>query len=393
LRRPLHVLAAGKAADAMAAAVAAAFGDSIRAGLIVAPASEASTPRRFERIAGAHPVPTEASEAAGRRALAFAQSLGPDDDLLILLSGGASALMAVPADGITLDDKRRTTALLLRGGADIHALNTVRKHLSAIKGGRLAAATRATCRALAISDVIGDDLSVIASGPTVPDASRFADALDIVTSFEPRSGGAFPDAVKRRLADGAAGSIDETPKPGDARLARTDTHVIGSRRDAMNGAVAEAGTRGYRVVRLDDAIVGEARIAAAGHMRAVMQIAAGIGRPACIVSSGETTVHVTGAGRGGRNQEFVLAAAEILGQIEVAGAVASVGTDGIDGPTDAAGAYADATTIDRALGEGLAPDRFLHDNNSYAFFEALGDLIHTGPTGTNVGDLQVILLA
>jgi hydroxypyruvate reductase len=380
----------------MADAAWARYGERILRGLVISadpsPVQYAD-PSPFERLAGGHPVPTEASEAAGRRALAFAQALGTEDDLLILLSGGASALMAVPADGITLDDKRRTTTLLLRGGADIHALNTVRKHLSAIKGGRLAAATRARCRALVISDVIGDDLSVIASGPTVPDASRFADALAIVESFEPRSGGHFPAAVKARLADGAAGSIDETPKPGDPGLARAETHVIGSRRDAMNGAVEEAGTRGYRVVRLDDAIVGEARIAAAGHMRAIMQIAAGIGRPACIVSSGETTVHVTGTGRGGRNQEFALAGAEILAQIETAGAIASVGTDGIDGPTDAAGAYADGTTIDRALGDGLAPDRFLHDNDSYAFFEALGDLIHTGPTGTNVGDLQVILLA
>jgi hydroxypyruvate reductase len=205
----------------MATAARARFGDRILRGLVIfadpSPVQDADPPP-FERIAGAHPVPTEASEAAGRRALAFAQSLGPDDDLLILLSGGASALMAVPADGITLEDKRRTTALLLRGGADIHALNTVRKHLSAIKGGRLAAATRAACRALVISDVIGDDLSVIASGPTVPDASRFADALDIIETFERLSGDAFPPAVKARLADGAAGAVEETPKPGDPLL-------------------------------------------------------------------------------------------------------------------------------------------------------------------------------
>lgn len=380
----------------MAGAAVQQLGEQILEGIIIARGS-APIPDHFCQIVGGHPTPTPDSEEGGRRALVLARSLGADDRLLILLSGGASALMAAPADGITLDDKRRTTAALLRAGADIHALNTVRKHLSAIKGGRLAVSTRARCDVLVISDVVGDDLSVIASGPTVPDASRFEDALDILRRFsggvDPKGGGAFPSAVVQHLIDGAAGQIEETPKPGDPRFERVTTRVIGSRRNAMDGAVAEAGARGYTVVRIDDAIVGEARAAAGSHLRAVLALAAGIGRPACIVSSGETTVHVTGSGKGGRNQEFVLAAAELLDQIETSGSVASAGTDGIDGPTDAAGAYADAATIDRALADGLAPDRFLSDNNSYAFFQALGDLIHTGPTGTNVGDLQVILLA
>lgn len=342
-------------------------------------------------IAGGHPVPTFESEVAGRAALAAAAALGADDHLLVLLSGGASALMAVPCEGLTLDDKRETTAQLLRNGADIHALNTVRKHLSAIKGGRLATATRARCDVLVISDVIDDDLSVIASGPTVPDGSRFAEALDIVHRFG--GAAAFPHRVVSHLAAGAAGTLAETPKPGDVRFERVRTKIIGSRRDAMQGAAAEGAARGYHVVQIDEPVVGEARRSAASHLRNVFAIANGVGRPACIVSTGETTVQVRGRGTGGRNQEFTLAAAELLSQTGQSCAIASVGTDGVDGPTEAAGAYADATTIDRALAQGLPPDRYLADNDSNTFFRALEDLIHTGPTGTNVGDLQVILLA
>lgn len=361
------------------------------AGVIVGlPGAPPATVAAVDRIAGGHPIPTEESERGGRRALDVARALGPEDYLLVLLSGGASALMTVPANGVTLADKRATTARLLRAGADIRALNIVRKHLSAIKGGQLAAATRARCDVLVISDVVGDDLSVIASGPTVPDASRFADALDIIRRFGGE--GAYPGPVVRRLAHGAAGALPETPKPGDERFERVRTRVIGSRRDAMTGAIAEAAARGYHAIRLDDPITGEARVAAASHMRAVTALSRDLARPACIISSGETTVHVVGRGRGGRNQEFALAAAPMLSQLEAA-ALACAGTDGIDGPTTAAGAYADSTTLARARTASLSPADYLADNNSYAFFETLGDLIHTGPTGTNVGDLQVFLLA
>jgi glycerate 2-kinase len=383
---------------ARAALAKAAFRTTVLAG---PPRSDgtvsAGRPKEFEnagaltQIAAGHPMPTSESEWAGRAALAAAAALGPDDYLLVLLSGGASALMAVPAEGLTLDDKRETTARLLRSGADIHALNTVRKHLSAIKGGRLAAATRARCDVLVISDVVDDDLSVIASGPTVPDGSSFAGALDIVHRFGGQA--AFPHRVVSHLAAGAAGTVAETPKPGDARLERVRTTIIGSRRDAMKGAAAEATARGYRVVQIQEAVVGEARRSAASHLRNALTLAQRISRPTCIISSGETTVHVRGRGTGGRNQEFTLAAAELLNQAGQSCAIASVGTDGVDGPTDAAGAYADATTIDRALAQGLPPDQYLAENDSYTFFRALEDLIHTGPTGTNVGDLQVILLA
>jgi glycerate 2-kinase len=388
--RGIRVIAAGKAAPAMALAAAQSLGPRIRAGLVIS-AQRSAVPDGFDSIVGGHPLPTAASEAAGRKALALAESVAADEMLLVLISGGASALMAVPADGVTLDDKRATTGQLLLGGADIHALNTVRKHLSAIKGGRLAARVRGVCRALAISDVVGDDLSVIASGPTVADASRFQDALDVIARFGGE--GAYPPAVVARLRRGADGAIGETPKPDDPRLARAETTVIGSRRDAMAGAAAAAASLGYDVLRLDDPVIGEARSAGVSHMRAVLARTDGVRRPVCVVSSGETTVHVTGHGTGGRNQEFALAAAELLPAVAAAVAIASVGTDGVDGPTDAAGALADSTTMARALAAGLSPARYLSDNNAYAFFGALGDLIHTGPTGTNVGDLQVILLA
>ena len=375
----------------MAAAAARRLGPRIRAGLVIS-AIATDVPDRFESIVGGHPLPTPSSEAGGRKALDLAASVDAGETLLVLISGGASALMAVPADGITLDDKRATTDRLLRAGADIHALNTVRKHLSAIKGGRLAARVRGTCRTLVVSDVVGDDPSFIASGPTVADASRFQDALDVIVRFGGEA--AHVPAVVTRLRRGASGdrAVPETPKPGDARLARAQTAVIGSRRDAVAGAAAGAAALGYQVLRLDDAVVGEARTAAVSHMRAALARAAGIGRPVCIVSSGETTVHVTGRGKGGRNQEFALAAAPLLAQHGMS-VVASVGTDGIDGPTDAAGAIADSTTVARAAAAGLPLDRHLDDNDSYAFFRALGDLVITGPTGTNVGDLQVILLA
>jgi len=382
-------VAAGKAARAMAWGASGALRHRLRSGLIVAPSAE--TFGSFEAIAGGHPIPDAASERAGRRALDIAESLGDRDTLLVLLSGGASALMAVPADGITLDDKRRATSQLLRAGADIHALNTIRKHLSAIKGGWLADRAAGRVRSYVISDVVGDDVSVIASGPTVFDASTFADARRLLDRYG--GAAAYPPAVVERLDRGVRGEVRETPKPAARAFVQPAIRVIGSRRDAMAGAAAQAATLGYEVIRLDDPVVGEARDAAVSHVRAVTARAADVRRPACFVSSGETTVRVTGHGRGGRNQEFALAAAEPLAHAGGDTRLASVGTDGIDGPTDAAGAVADSTTLQRARSAQLNASQFLADNDSYAFFDALGDLVRTGPTGTNVGDLQVILLA
>ena len=363
------------------------LGPRLIAGMVVAPVVPELAPPLVGFVGG-HPTPTAESEAAGRYALALAGR--PDDELIVLISGGASALMAVPAEGLTLEDKRRTTAQLLRAGADIESLNTVRKHLSAIKGGWLAARAGA-CRTLAISDVVGDDQSVIASGPTVADASTFEQALAVIERY----GGAslYPAAVIAHLRAGAAGRIDETPKPGDPRLDRASASVIGGRRDAMAGAAREAERRGYHASIVEDPVVGEARSAAVAFVRTMLARAEGLPRPLCLVSSGETTVHVTGRGRGGRNQEFAVAAADVLAHGRTTAVVGSVGTDGVDGPTDAAGGVADATTAARARAAGLDLRRYLDDNDAYAALDALGDLVKTGPTGTNVGDLQVLLIS
>ncbi len=390
LNGPAYVLvAAGKAAHGMATSAVRLLGTRLRRGLVVAPvAVEVSGP--LEAIVGSHPVPTPASEGAGRRALAFAKDAPPDGGLLVLLSGGASALMAVPADGVTLEEKARTTNLLLRAGADIGALNAVRKHLSAIKGGWLASDASAPSFTLAISDVVGDDLSVIGSGSTIADPTTFTGALEVLQ----RHGGidAYPAAVIARLARGARGELPETPKPGDPRLARSRSWVIGGRHAAMRGAEDEARRRGY-VVRVTEApVTGEARDAARLRLAATAAEASGGGRPLCLISSGETTVRVTGPGRGGRNQEFALAGARALESLGASAVLASAGTDGVDGATDAAGALVDSSTIERARRAGLSPQPFLDENDAHAFFNALGDLIHTGPTGTNVGDLQVLLI-
>lgn len=390
---PLRVIAAGKAAVPMARAAHELFGPRVRAGLVIGPPGAGGAVLPFELVVGGHPMPTGESERAGRRALAVAAELQPDESLLVLLSGGASALMAVPAAGLTLADKQATTRHLLRAGATIHELNTVRKHLSASKGGWLAAAAPGACRTFAISDVVGDDPSVIGSGPTVPDTSTFRDAFDVLQRYAGVAGDAYPRAVLDRMAGGLRGEVPDTPKPDDARLARSVMSVIGGRRHAMDGASAAAASRGYHVIRIDDAVVGEARASAVAHLRAALARATDAGRPACIVSSGETTVRVTGDGIGGRNQEFALACAEVLAASGAPAVLASIGTDGIDGPTDAAGALVDATTLDRARAARLDPAAFLSRNDTYHFFEALGDLITTGPTGTNVGDLQIFLLA
>lgn len=384
----VHVVCAGKAADAMASGAARVLGSRLVSGLLVSHGVVAAA-GPFELIPGGHPLPTAESERAGRRALAIAESVRPGERFLCLLSGGASAQMAVPAAGISLTDKQETTSRLLRAGADITALNTVRKHLSDLKGGGLALRSVSGCHTLALSDVVGDDVAVIGSGPGVPDGSRFGEAIEALR----HCGGleAYPVAVLERLRAGERGELPETLKPLDARAARATASIIGSRATAMDGACDAARRLGYHVLRIDSPVIGEARQAAVACLRDIAARTRHLDGPVCVVSSGETTVRVTGSGRGGRNQEFALAAAGELAAFGPAACLASVGTDGIDGPTDAAGAFADGATLDRARRAGLDPDTFLRDNDSYAFFEALGDLFVTGPTGTNVGDLQVLL--
>lgn len=328
---------------------------------------------------------------AARRALELAAAAGEGDLLLLLLSGGASSLMALPAGPLSLDVKQKTVRALLEGGADIHELNTVRKHVSAIKGGRLAAACRGSVLTLAVSDVVGDDLSVIGSGPAVADPSTWAMALDVLDRFGGRN--AYPAEAVTWLQRGLEGELPDTPTSDDPRLARAAARVIGGRGVAIDAARQAAVLLGYHVRVLEPAVVGEARVAAAAHVALVADAVRSCSRPQCVISAGETTVHVTGRGKGGRNQEFALAMADDIAVLGARVVAASVGTDGVDGPTDAAGALVDSTTITRAHAAGLAaPDVYLEDNNAYAFFEVLDDLIKTGPTSTNVGDLQAVLI-
>jgi glycerate-2-kinase len=314
------------------------------------------------------------------------------DLLLVLISGGGSSLMARPAAEIPLEAKQRTARILMEQGADIYELNTVRKHLSAIKGGQLALAARGSVLTLAVSDVVGDDLSVIASGPTVADDSTFAGALEVL---DRRGGRAiYPPPVVDRLVRGVAGDVPETPPTGDPRLARALARGIGPQRGAIEGARRAAVSLGYDVHIVPEPVTGEARDAARQHVARTAEAIASMRRPVCVIASGETTVTVRGQGKGGRNQEFAFAMAQALAALGPRVTAASVGTDGIDGPTDAAGAIVDSTTFERAGAAGLAaPEDYLNNNNTYEFFDRLGDLIRTGPTNTNVGDLQVILVA
>jgi hydroxypyruvate reductase len=346
-------------------------------------------PQRVTWFEGSHPFPDERSVAAGRAGLALAAGVGADQTLVLLLSGGASALAAVPADGITLAEKRRAIEVMMHAGADIHALNTVRKHLSAIKGGRLASQCRGSTITLAVSDVVGDDVSVIGSGPGVPDPSTWADAARALAQF---GNDHHPGSVRATIAAGAAGALADTPKPGAPELTRASAHIIATQRDALRDAASEASARGYETTVVPTPVTGEARVAAARWLgdRADLLRKARHG-PICAISAGETTVRVTGSGRGGRNQEFALALVDALAAAEVDLIVTSIGTDGIDGPTDAAGAIAEGSTQARARARGLSPAASLEQNDSYSFFAALGDLIHTGRTDTNVGDLQVML--
>ena len=388
-----YVVAAGKAAWPMARALAHLEPSIVHRGMIAGPVIGTATdavPAGFEHFAAGHPSPNPASVAAGTRALELARAAKADADsvLMVLLSGGASAMLAAPADGVAIEDKIAAARALMNAGVAIGGLNCVRKHLSAIKGGQLAAAARRTVT-LAISDVhtpVPDDPSVIGSGITVPDPTTFAEAQRIA------AGVAVPERVRARLARGADGWLPETPKPGDPRFAGNVYEIIGNRVTALEGARRMAETLGYRVIVLDRATEGEARDAAWRFGERAARLAAGAA-PACVLAAGETTVTVRGDGRGGRNQELALAAAPIVAGLGRDAVLASVGTDGADGPTDAAGALVDATTLRRAEALHLDRESTLARNDAYHFFQPLGDLITWGPTGTNVGDVQLLLTA
>jgi glycerate 2-kinase len=390
ISRPVSVVAVGKAAAAMSTAFVETPGPTLRR--VVAIGTHATTPlaESIEWIESGHPFPDERSEHAALRALDLAKNVRSDELLVVLLSGGASALMSAPIEGLSLADKVRTTKLMMEAGADIHALNTVRRHLSGVKGGRLAAACAGQTVTLAISDVIGDDLNAIGSGPSVPDATTWADAADALSRFTGPE--AYPDAVRDVIRRGLRGELADTPKPGDAVFERSVARVIGSRIDAIEGARAAALARGYYPIVIADPVRGEAREVALDWWARVRMLVASAPRPACVISAGETTVRVTGSGRGGRNLEFALALAQLVAAHPGLIAGTSIGTDGIDGSSGVAGAIVDSTTIDRATQARLElPGRYLDANDSSAFFAPLGDQIELGRTDTNVGDLQVFL--
>ncbi len=375
----IQVIGAGKASAAMARAVERVLGRQVTGGLVNVPEGiQGGRPRRIELHDSSHPVPDARGVEGAQRILEIAREATPRDLLLCVISGGASALMPAPAPPLTLSAKQTVTRQLLARGATIHEINTVRKHISQIKGGQLAKlAWPATVVALILSDVIGDDLDVIGSGPTVPDSSTLVDATRILKKYSIE---ALP--------------LHETPKPGDPELTRVQNLIVGSNRLAIDAALLKARDLGYRTVMLSTFIEGETREIASMHAAIAKEVLATgrpARRPACILSGGETTVTLRGDGMGGRNQEFVLAAAIAL---EGFGPVTlfSAGTDGADGPTDAAGAVADQTTLVRARALGLDARLFLAENDSYHFFEKLNALVMTGPTGTNVMDIRMLLV-
>jgi glycerate 2-kinase len=380
------VVGAGKAAAAMAKAVEDRWRGPLE-GLAVTRYGHGLPCRRIEVVEAAHPVPDEAGQRAAARILAMAQGLGPDDLLLCLVSGGGSALLALPAPGVSLEDKRAVNRALLKSGAVIGEMNCVRKHLSAIKGGRLgAAAFPAPVVSLLISDVPGDDPSVIASGPTVPDPTTAADALAIIERY----GIAAPPSVLTHLREGR----DETPKPGDPRLAASRVVITARPQGALEAAAAVARAAGVAPVILGDAIEGEARdvgIVHAGIARQVARHGQPAAAPAVLLSGGETTVTVRGTGHGGRNAEFLLALALALDGAPGTFALAA-DTDGIDGTEDNAGALLAPDSLARAAALGLSPRALLAANDAYGFFAGLDDLIVSGPTRTNVNDFRAVLV-
>ena len=377
----VYVVGAGKAGSSMAKAAERVLGRRIEAGFLNVKYGHAIRLRRIELNECGHPEPDARGMAGAERIVEIAAAAQRKDLVVCLISGGASALTPLPAAPVTLEQKRSVTALLLSAGADIHEMNAVRKHLSRIKGGQLARfAWPARVETLVLSDVVGDNLDVIGSGPTAPDSSTFADARRVLERYNIWQ--RAPQSVRDRLA----GGFEETPKPGDPIFRRVRNRIVGGNRLALAAAARRARELGYRTQILSSEIVGETRDIARMHA-AILREAARRRGAQCIVSGGETTVTVRGNGLGGRNQEFALAAA-----IDIAGlpdaVVFSAGTDGSDGPTDAAGAIADGETLTRDP-EARA---YLDNNDSYRYFESLGDLVKTGPTHTNVIDVHIMLL-
>jgi glycerate-2-kinase len=392
--RHIYVAGAGKASAAMAREVEKVLGYRIHHGVVVTKYGHGLALTHCRVMEAGHPVPDENGMAGGMALLDLVSGAGPDDLVLCLISGGASALTPAPADGISLGDKQETTRQLLGCGATIHEINTVRKHLSRIKGGQLcAAANGARVVSLILSDVIGDDLDIIGSGMTAPDTGHFRDCQVILERYQVWD--RVPEPVQNHILAGMNGRIPDTPKPGDPVFSRVFNQVVGSLSDALSAAAIEAKHLGFTPLVLSSMIQGEAGEAA----KVLCAIAAETRRsgnpvspPAGLLSGGETTVTLRGAGKGGRNMELALAGAMAL-QGTSGILLLSAGTDGTDGHTDAAGAFADGNTVSRAQNLGLSAEKHLNENNAYPFFKALDDLLITGPTRTNVMDMQILLIS
>ncbi|MEM4189020.1 MAG: DUF4147 domain-containing protein [Candidatus Caldarchaeum sp.] len=387
------VLAAGKAAAPMAAALLTLLGELSVRGVVVVPrgASVKQSLKPLELLYSSHPTPDMNSVKAAEKMLTHAQECGRKSLAFMLVSGGCSALAALPAKGVTLEDKIEVTSALLRAGASIDELNTVRKHLSAFKGGWLAKKTPCPIISLILSDVVGDRVDVIGSGPTAPDPTTYEQALNVLRNRHVEA----TENVLKRLEKGAAGLYPETPKPSDPCFKRVTNIVVGGNVDAVKAAAKKMRQQGYRTIALTSRLTGEARDAAKFLSAIAMDITyrgIPVKPPAAIVMGGETTVTVKGSGLGGRNMELVLAASVLLRDLDRF-VLASLGTDGVDGPTDAAGAVCTPKTYRKALVMGLKPEDFLENNDSYSFFSKVGGLIKTGPTATNVGDLTIICVS
>jgi len=387
------VVGAGKASAPMAKAVEALLGERISSGAILVKQGHGLPLDRIQVLEAGHPIPDERGVEGTARIRFLTEAAGEGDLVICLLSGGGSSLLVSPAEPVTLGDKQELTQILMECGATVHEINAVRKHLSRLKGGGLTrCAHPAHVLTLVLSDVVGDDLDVIASGPTVPDRSTFRDVAAVFSRYGIWE--RLPPSVARRARGGLRGEVPETPKPGDPLFDRSHVELVGTNLASLEAAKRAAGSMGYRTLILSAAMEGDTAEVARMHAAVAKEILRSgnpLPPPACILSGGETTVTLHGAGKGGRNQEFVLAAALAIRGLEHV-AILSGGTDGTDGPTDAAGAVADGRTISRAQDRGMDAEDHLRRNDSYPFFRELGDLVITGPTRTNVMDIHIVLV-
>jgi len=391
--RRILVIGAGKASAPMAQAIEKILGSRIHKGIVVTKHGYVAPLKKIQLVEGGHPLPDKGGIEGTKRILRLISNLDQNDLIICLISGGGSALLVSPSPGISLKDIKELTDQLLRCGANIKEINTIRKHISQVKGGRLAQlAYPAYVMTLILSDVIGSKIDSIASGPTAPDTTTFSDCLKIIQKYRLKD--EIPPSIHDRLKKGAQGKIKETPKPGDPIFKKVRNFIIGSNSSALKAAKQKAEELGLNAMILPRPVYGDTRRAALRHAnlaKMIRETGDPVFPPACLISGGETTVKVSGKGLGGRNQEFVLVGATKIAGLENI-VMLSAGTDGTDGPTDAAGAICDGKTIKRAPQKGLDPKQYLDNNDSYHFFQKLGDLLKTGPTNTNVMDIHLVLV-